>query len=410
MVTVSDLAGPSADTIMLELVQAFHELAPEDLPELLRRHYSALGITGLTAYCADLRQEYLIALPGSQGISAQRLPIDSSLAGWAYRTVSVRIAEGDARALTLWLPVVEGVERIGVLGVQVPSLDAAILNRCRALASLIAFVLISKGTHSDSYANLQRRQPMELAAEMVWAFLPPKSIGTPYVTSSAILEPAYNLGGDAFDHALMGDALHAAVIDAMGHDLYAGLTSSVALAACRNARRSKGELPSIISTMDTTVHEAFPDRYATGVFTHLQRTTGQLDWANCGHPPPILLRRHDVIPGAFDSPPELPLGLGPAHPDIRRHIHSTQLEPGDRVLCYTDGVTEARSSDGEAFGEERFVNFILRATAAGEPAFEVLRRLVHAILDHQQHRLTDDATVLLLEWHPAGGPTLASGM
>lgn len=406
---VSDPTGSGSDTIMNELVQAFHELAPEDLPELLRRHYSALGITGLTAYCADLRQEYLIALPDSRGDSSQRLPIDSSLAGWAYRTVSARIAESDSGALTLWLPVIDGVERIGVLGVQVPDLNAVILNRCRALASLIAFVLISKGTHSDSYANLQRRQSMKLPAEMVWAFLPPKSIGTPYVTSSAILEPAYDLGGDAFDHALLGDVLHAAVIDAMGHDLYAGLTSSVALAACRNARRSGGELPRIIDTIDHTIHEAFPDRYATGVFLHLHRTTGQLSWANCGHPPPILLRRRDVIPGAFDSPPELPLGLGPTRPDIPRRIHSAQLEPGDRVLCYTDGVVDARSSDGELFGEERFVDFILRATAAGEPAFEVLRRLVHAILDHQQHHLTDDATVLLFEWHPTGALTFTTG-
>jgi serine phosphatase RsbU (regulator of sigma subunit) len=402
---VSDPRAPGTDKVISELVQAFHELAPEDLPSLLRRHYSALGIIGLTAYCADLRQEYLIALPGSRGDTPPLL-IDSSLAGWAYRTVSPRIAETDTGMLTLWLPVIDGVERIGVLGVEVPNLDAAVLNRCRTLASLIAFVLISKGTHSDSYANLQRRQHMKLPAEMVWAFLPPKSIGTPHVTSSAILEPAYNLGGDAFDHALLGEVLHAAVIDAMGHDLYAGLTSSVALAACRNARRSGEELPSIIDTVDKSIHEAFPNRFATGVFLHLQRTTGQLSWVNCGHPRPILLRRQEVVSDAFENPAELPLGLGPLHPGIPRRLHSMRLEPGDRVLCYTDGVVDARSSDGEFFGEERFVDFVLRATAAGEPAFEVLRRLVHAILDHQQQHLTDDATVLLFEWHPAGTPRI----
>ncbi|WP_306186774.1 MULTISPECIES: PP2C family protein-serine/threonine phosphatase [unclassified Streptomyces] len=386
---------------MSELVQAFHELAPEDLPELLQRHYEALGITGLTAYCADLRQEYLIALPGSRGDTTP-LPIDSSLGGWAYRTVSLRIAESGNGKLALWLPVIDGIERIGVLGVEVANLNADVLERCRALASLIAFVLISKGTHSDGYANLQRRQQMELPAEMVWAFLPPKSIGTPYVTSTAILEPAYNLGGDAFDHALQGDVLHAAIVDAMGHDLYAGLTSSVALAACRNARRSGAELSSIIGTIDASIHEAFPNRFATGVFLHVQRTTGQLSWANCGHPQPLLLRRQEVVPAAFDSPAELPLGWGPLHPDVPRRVHSMQLEPGDRVLCYTDGVVDARSSAGEPFGEKRFVDFILRATAAGEPAFEVLRRLVHAILDHQQQHLTDDATILLFEWHPTG--------
>jgi serine phosphatase RsbU (regulator of sigma subunit) len=81
-------------------------------------------------------------------------------------------------------------------------------------------------------------------------------------------------------------------------------------------------------------------------------------------------------------------------------VHETALEPGDRVLMYTDGVTEARTRDGSEFGLERFTDSIIRATAGGELAPETLRRLIHSILDSQSDRLRDDATILLFEWRP----------
>jgi serine phosphatase RsbU (regulator of sigma subunit) len=70
------------------------------------------------------------------------------------------------------------------------------------------------------------------------------------------------------------------------------------------------------------------------------------------------------------------------------------------VLLYTDGVTEARTRDGEMFGLERFADEVIRATAAGELAPETLRRLIHSILDAQPGRLRDDATIVLIEWWP----------
>jgi serine phosphatase RsbU (regulator of sigma subunit) len=81
-------------------------------------------------------------------------------------------------------------------------------------------------------------------------------------------------------------------------------------------------------------------------------------------------------------------------------VHHAHLEPGDRILIHTDGVTDARSAAGERFGEDRLIDFIVRATAAGERAPEALRRLIHAILDHPHGHLRDDATILLAEWHP----------
>jgi serine phosphatase RsbU (regulator of sigma subunit) len=80
----------------------------------------------------------------------------------------------------------------------------------------------------------------------------------------------------------------------------------------------------------------------------------------------------------------------------------TSLEPGDRVLFFTDGVVEARSATGELFGKERLGDLLVRASADANSASETMRRLVHAVLGHQGSSLRDDATLLLLEWRRPG--------
>ncbi|MFD5384155.1 PP2C family protein-serine/threonine phosphatase, partial [Streptomyces sp. NPDC127074] len=104
------------------------------------------------------------------------------------------------------------------------------------------------------------------------------------------------------------------------------------------------------------------------------------------------------------APGRAPAGARPpppgGPPPPPRRIHETALEPGDRILLYTDGVVESRDEGGEQFGLERFADHIIRSTAAGENAPEVLRLLIHAILDHGHSQLSDDATILMIEWRP----------
>ena len=78
------------------------------------------------------------------------------------------------------------------------------------------------------------------------------------------------------------------------------------------------------------------------------------------------------------------------------------LEPGDRVLLYSDGVVEARNAAGEFFGTARLADLVSREAGAGHSAPETMRRLMHAILDYQEGALQDDATTILLEWQAGG--------
>ncbi|MET9537440.1 PP2C family protein-serine/threonine phosphatase [Streptomyces sp. NPDC006553] len=382
--------------VLADLLARSHLLSGRELASVVYDAGRSMGLTGSAMYVADLQQIRLIALPLPVAADQQTLDIDSSLAGLAYRTQAVQRSRDGA---TAWVPMIDGAERLGVVKVTAPSLDTALLKRCEALAGMAALLLVSKSSHSDLLVESERWRAMTVQAELLWAFLPPRTIGTAEATSSAVLEPAYDIGGDTFDHSLDDNGLHLTVLDSMGHDLASGGASAAGLAACRATRRSGGSLTDIVTSIDRILDDWFTDRLMTAVVAHLDTAGGVLTWINCGHPAPLLIRAGRVVRNALEREPDLPLGWGFLLESPPTE-HRQRLQPGDRILMYSDGVTEARSPDGDLFGEQRLADTVIRATAAGDPAPEALRRLVQRLRHHQDHKLRDDATILLIEWHP----------
>ncbi|MFI0985966.1 PP2C family protein-serine/threonine phosphatase [Streptomyces exfoliatus] len=385
------------ENVLAELLARSHLPSGRELAGLIQEAGLRMGFTGTATYLADLQQIRLVSLPQHGAADGRTLDVDTSLAGLAYRTQQ---AQRSRDGHTAWLPMIDGVERLGVLMVTAPALDDALVGRAEALAAVAALLVVSKSSHSDLLVEVERARPMTVQAELLWEFLPPRTIGTADVTSSAVLEPAYDIGGDTFDHTLDDSGLHLTVIDSMGHDLASGGASAAGLAACRATRRSGGSLSDIVTSIDRILDEWFTDRLMTAVVAHLDTADGRLTWINCGHPPPLLIRQGRVLPQVLAREPDLPLGWGflAASPPTE---HSQRLQPGDRILIYSDGVTEARSPEGDLYGEERLADTVIRATAAGAPAPEALRRLIQGLRQHQDHKLRDDATILLTEWHPS---------
>jgi serine phosphatase RsbU (regulator of sigma subunit) len=116
-------------------------------------------------------------------------------------------------------------------------------------------------------------------------------------------------------------------------------------------------------------------------------------WLNAGHPRPLLLRGGRVVRTLACSP-RPPLGIPRTDPEIA----TEQLEPGDSLLLFTDGVVEARSAQGQAFGFDRLADFFGRAAASGLEPAETMRRLVHDVVEHHGGQLQDDASCVLIEW------------
>ncbi|WP_443078895.1 PP2C family protein-serine/threonine phosphatase [Streptomyces sp. NBC_01497] len=389
--------GGFDERMLDEMLAEAHDAAPMDLPLLVGRLAGIIGVERIDVYLVDLQQRFLVPLvPLVNG--RPTLDIDSTMAGRTYRTLTLRIEESPHDRLTAWLPLVDGAERLGVLGVSAVRIDSVVLRRCRILASLLAMVITSKRAYSEAFARLTRRETMRLPAELVRAFLPPRSIANLRASSTAVLEPAYQLGGDAFDHSLTESTLHATIFDAMGHNLASGLATAVSMAACRSARRAAADLPEMVESVDRALARWLPEQYCTGVLAQLDTDEGILRWCNCGHPPPLLIRDERVLEGALERPPEPPMGMPSELFDGARTVHEERLRPGDRVLLYTDGVTESRIVGDVQLGLQRFTDSIIRATAAGTVPAEALRQLIHSLLDRQQDALRDDATLLLVEW------------
>jgi serine phosphatase RsbU (regulator of sigma subunit) len=236
---------------------------------------------------------------------------------------------------------------------------------------------------------------MSAGSELVLQMLPPLTFSCHRLVVSAVLEPSYDIGGDAYDYAVDDQIARVMVLDAMGRGLSAGLTSAAALAAIRAARRNGDGLVEMARAADEALVAQFPDlRFVTGVLAELDMDAGRLRYLNAGHPAPLLIRGGRVV-DTLTGGRRMPIGVA----DPGAEPEETSLEVGDRLLLYTDGVTEARSRGGDdRFGVDRLVELTERCMAERLPAPETMRRLAHTVLAHQGGRPADDATFLLLEW------------
>lgn len=389
-----------AAAALVSLMQASHTATLEQLPKIIAGHAAEAGLREATVFVVDIRETVLRELTGrgpDAGEGGQELTVLGSLAGQAFQRVDLLIESGASErdGRRWWVAITDGVERLGVLRADTAADDEPTRQALRDLAGTTALLLLSKRSFSDSMARLVRTERMNVAAEMQWNLTPPTAYAGHDVTVGAAMEPAYEIGGDAFDYAVAGTVLHLSVFDAMGHDTRAGITANVAVSACRNARRQGATLAETSRHIDEILLEQFgTSRYATGILATLDLESGRLSWINRGHHLPILLRDNRWAT-ELSCPPAGPMGA-----DL--HLPMTecgeQLEPGDRLVLYTDGVVEARDALGRQFGRERFIDYIRRHHSSRHTLHETLRRLMAAVLSHHDGTLDDDATVLLTEW------------
>jgi hypothetical protein len=390
----------SALTMLAGLARAARLSAPDDVAALLVSSGAALGADEVTLYLVDQEQRVLVPVPTEAGgRRLEPLVIGATLAGRCFGELTLQEADD---GLEVWVPLLDGLERLGVIRLRFA--DASVRADDELLhdfAATVAEIVLAKGTYGDLFTLVRRRETMSLAGEITWNLMPPLTFGTDRLVISCVLAPAYDVGGDCFDYAVDDTTARVAIFDAMGHGLTAGLLATVAMAAYRHARRTGLDLAETVTAVDLAIAATFAaDQFVTAVIAELDLATGRLAWHCAGHPAPLLLRGSRVVRSLAVSP-GAPLGLRALVGDVPT-IETVALEPGDRVLLYTDGVVEARDADGVFFGADRLADLVGREAAAGHPAPETMRRLIHAILDHQSGALQDDATTVLVEWRSGG--------
>jgi hypothetical protein len=394
---------------LVELLEGTHLAPPERLPAVVRAVGEALGVR-VTVYLADYDQCRLHPLPDSPAPNGtgpygahpadgdrKALDVDTTLAGRAFRHVRPFPAETPDRP-RLWVPLLDGAERLGVLEIAVDTpddlYDPGLRTQCHWLSMLLGHLVTLLDQHGDALDRVRVRTPRTPSGELVRALLPPLTSGVDGFVVTGVVEPRRDVVGDAFDYALSETTATLFILDAPGHDPRGGLVAATALAAHRSARRAGHGLYEQARAVEEAITEQFGQgALATAVLAELDLTTGRLRHLNAGHPPPLVLRAGRVVkPLTGGRRP--PLGLGARDLTIAEEV----LQPDDWLVLHTDGITTARDRTGRPFGQARLVDLLRREAAAGHPPPETARRLVRAVLEHQHGGLVDDATVLLARW------------
>jgi serine phosphatase RsbU (regulator of sigma subunit) len=384
-----DAAGAGA--AVLALLDFAASTPTGDLASIIDAVGSLLGAERAQLLVADYALSSLRYLGSEPAVMYEALPVmGGTVAGLAFARGETITSEN--RVL---IPISESSERLGVLELIHPAWTEQHEVVLDPVVRVLVLILVSKRRYTDALLRTRRTQALSLAAEMQWGLLPPLSCTTERVSVSGILEPAYSIGGDSFDFALNGDTAQFAILDAVGHGMPAVLISTVGINGLRNARREgRGLEAAYAATGDAIAAEFGDSAFATGQIGSLDLTTGNLSWLNAGHPLPLLVRDGTFL-HELACRPSLPMGLGGPVAEVAVE----HLQAGDRVLFYTDGVTETRSADGSSFGLPRLVDFLVRAARERTAPVETLRALSSAILAYSDTGLSDDATLVMLEYH-----------
>ena len=203
------------------------------------------------------------------------------------------------------------------------------------------------------------------------------------------------LGGDCYDFVpLPHNRLALAVGDASGKGFAAALMIANVQSSLRTAASfAESDGAAVLGAVNRQVYAcSLADRYATLFYGVFDGATRRLRYVNAGHNPPMVIRRDGSIIWLETGGP--PVGM---FPDFTYEQSAVQLNPGDLVLAYTDGVIEAVNPDGEEWGVEGL------RRAAAESKSQCADDMVHEILasmdEFSRGRQTDDAAVLVLRVH-----------
>ena len=378
----------------LRLVGAMQRANPTDVPDVMLSAAGELGAVDVVVYLVDFEQEVLEPLPdrSTHDELPQTEAVGTTIPGRVFLQHRPATAERDG-GTRIWVPIIEGSDPTGVLALTVPTLDDDTVALCEALGVLAGYLIATEARVTDLYNLYRRRKAMNLAATMQWDLLPPLTLASPNVTVAGMVEPAYEVGGDCFDYALNGSVLDIALMDSMGHGIRSAMVAALAAGCYRHQRREGRPLEQLHRNLDGVIAEHCEGAFVTGIIGRLDLNTGVFTFLNAGHPPPLLIRHGRVIT-PIEAPSIPPWGLSLGEPGTA----TTNLEPGDSIVLYTDGIIDARGSPHRDFGTDRLVDLIGRHASDQVPIGLIVRLITRAVLEHHQGRLYDDATVVMLHW------------
>jgi len=286
-------------------------------------------------------------------------------------------------------------EIIGVLYVDSSNIASRMsdsrIDALETLAAEAAMAIYNARLYKDSQDKRKIDEQLEVAHEIQQALLPQATRELEYIRACSQSLPCYEIGGDYFDYFnLENGNFGFAIGDVAGKGYPAALLASLVQGMFTSQDLLTSPLPKIMDNVNRNlVQRGTGNRFVT-FFFGIVDPEGNCTYVNAGHNPPFLLSRDGSMKELISG--GMVLGI---FADAQYETGTVKMQPGDHLLLFTDGVTEALNSDEEEFGLGRLVDFL--QSNAKSTTTDILSRLQDAVLsfsaDTPQH---DDITMMVL--------------
>jgi phosphoserine phosphatase RsbU/P len=243
---------------------------------------------------------------------------------------------------------------------------------------------------------LTLNKELEIARGIQAGLLPEKSFSVAGLTAASRYVPATSVAGDFYDFLPKDGGLGVLIADVSGHGVPAALSASMVKVAIRAQRDWADKPAQVLTGLNSILCGSLQGQFVTAGYLYLDPGCGALAYAGAGHPPLLAWRAREKKVECMEEN-GLMLGI---FPEGAYKSMTADLEPGDRFVLYTDGITEAPSLSGEEFGMDRFKSFL--AEHAGRSAQELCDALVKHVTAwsgnsaREQH---DDLTLIVVDYN-----------
>jgi serine phosphatase RsbU (regulator of sigma subunit)/pSer/pThr/pTyr-binding forkhead associated (FHA) protein len=364
----------------------------------------ALGRTELkvpmTVINRSLRQRRELLSMSFDPLEEQGVRPGTSIADLELRSVVcvplVRIRTGSTEETSILSSV---NETVGLLYMDSRGTEADLSAGNRELLQTLALeastVLENARLLEEERAKQRMEEELNIAKQIQMGLLPSELPTTGWFRAAGTSIPSHQVGGDYFDvRQLSHNAWFTVVADVSGKGVSSALLASLLQGAFLLASDAATQIEQTMARVNRYLNErAKGEKYATVFYCTLD-AAGLFQWANAGHCAPYLLHPDGRLQTLQTT--GLPLGM---LENAEYHVDSVQLEEGDKVVIYSDGLTEAENAENQFFGSER-LRALLRAHAQ-DGCGQLQSAILAAVKDYSDDSvLSDDITLVVLEYHP----------
>lgn len=293
-------------------------------------------------------------------------------------------------------PIISNDEVIGCFDLESDQLNAYSnddLEVLMLLASQVAIIIEKVMLHEQLIEKKRLQGQLEVARQVQLALLPPEDPALPGFDISAYNFPTEEVSGDYYDWVRIYDDQIAIVIaDVSGKGVPAAILMAFLRASLRAASHIGYATHISMAKVNYLLWESIErNQFVTAIYGILDASNRTLSYSNGGHNPPLLIRADGKT--SFLDRGEQPLGM---FRDTRYHELHLVFEPGDVLVLYTDGLTEAESPAGEEFGRDRLVEAVKQSI--DKPAREMIASIQMTVLEWTASAgATDDVTFFIIK-------------